>query len=113
MSLRVDQCTSIHEPSGDRCRLAAGHRFAPHVTLGGAEWPLERRVQDGTGTDAQVMADWRQRALDAEAALLAMLAGDVTLVRHAPTPGIGLDYSYVPATPEVLATLSDLMKRTA
>lgn len=33
-----------------------------------------RRVQDATGTDAQVAADWRERALVAEADLTAMRA---------------------------------------
>ena len=63
----------------------------------------------------EVARIWQNRALAAEAtadrykvALGACLRGDLTLVMDGPTPGIGFDYSYVPATKEVMTTLAEV-----
>jgi hypothetical protein len=46
-------------------------------------------------------------------ALKLMLSGDVTLTMDGPHPGVGLDYSYVRAGPEVMATLAEVNRLAA
>lgn len=48
------------------------------------------------------------RAVRYRVALEVVLSGDVSLTMDGPHPGIGLDYSYVRATPEVMVTLAEV-----